>query len=466
MDLSYIKELYLRKDFWELNNQIMNDTEELCNTNPTLIDAINNTVAKSFVVYQEDNVNISPKPWNTKIIISNKRSYEAAKAYKWKRVAVLDFANNHFAWWAPHRSWAQEESLCRCSTLYPCLTWWDNYDRFYQRHIDQYHHWEIDFFWNDDILYLPDITVFKSDEDIPLILDEKNWYKVDVIVSAAPELEHGIPFKYERLENALKSRIKRILDVAYQQKIEVLILWAYWCWAFHNPPQLVAKVFKELLKDYDFEIVEFPIFYRNDIWAENYDVFKATFNSEESSSKDKFYLKRFKEAHKRYYKTALEEIRNWRKESHWMWYIFPQIAWLGHSTISQKYSISWIEEAKAYLEDEELREHLLGITQTFLELDNDNPEDILWSIDALKLRSCMTLFKQAEPEIELFDMVLDKFYNWKQDPMTLDILWWISEEKYPTRIESEWPKEYEWEYKEEFDDISKKREELLKKIGN
>ena len=232
MDLNYIKELYLRKDFWELNNQVMTDTEELCNTHPTLIDAIDNTVANSFVVYQEDNVNISPKPWNTKIIISNKRSYEAAKVYKWKRVAVLDFANNHSPWWAPHRSWAQEESLCRCSTLYPCLIWWDNYNKFYQRHIDQFSHWEIDTYGNDDILYLPDIIVFKSDEDIPLLQDKSEWLKVDVIVSAAPELYYAENYRSQKLENALKSRIKHILDVAYHQKIEVLILWAFWCWAF------------------------------------------------------------------------------------------------------------------------------------------------------------------------------------------------------------------------------------------
>lgn len=462
MDLSYLKKLYNQKNYWELNNQIMTDTEELCDTHPALIYAIDNTIASSFVVYQEDILDVNPKPWKTKIIVSNKRSFEAAKEYRWKKIAVLNFANNHSPWWAPHRSWAQEESLCRCSTLYPCLIWWDNYNKFYQRHIDQFSHKEIDAFWNDDILYLPDIIVFKSDEDIPLTIDEGYWYNVDVIVSAAPELHYGDPYKYDRLEKALKSRIKRILDVAYKQKIEVLILWAYWCWAFHNPPVLVAKIFKELLKNYDFEIVEFPVFYRDDIWSENYEVFNNTFNH---NSNDKYNLKRFKEAHKRHYNAALEEIRNWRKESHWMWYIFPQIAWLGYSQQSLKYSISWIEEAKAYLEDEELRKNLLEITQTFLELKEDNPENILWYIDALKLRSCMTLFKQADPEIELFEMVLNKFYNWEQDSMTLEILWWISEEEYPTRIESEWPKEYEWENKEEFEDISKKREELLKKLS-
>ena len=462
MDLNYIKELYLRKDFWELNNQVMTDTEELCNQDSELINAIDNTVANSFVVYQEDNVNISPKPWNTKIIISNKRSYEAAKVYKWKRVAVLDFANNHSPWWAPHRSWAQEESLCRCSTLYPCLIWWDNYNKFYQRHIDQFSHWEIDAYGNDDILYLPDIIVFKSDEDIPLLQDKSEWLKVDVIVSAAPELYYAENYRSQKLENALKSRIKHILDVAYHQKIEVLILWAFWCWAFHNPPQLVAKVFKELLKDYDFEIVEFPIFYRNDIWAENYDIFKQTFNWGISDNQ-KFNLERFKEAQAENYERALEEIRNWRKESHWMWYIFPQISWLGHSTISQKYSISWLDEAIAYLKDKELRDHLIEISLALLDLKENVSEDIFWIIDAMKLQSCMTLFLQAEPDNEVFNSVLQKFYNWELDPRTLSILWVLWEELH-AKIESSWPNKYIWDNKEEFEELSKKREELIKKM--
>lgn len=446
----------------------MIDTEELCTQNSELIDAINNTVANSFVVYEEDKVDISAKPWNTKIIISNKRSFEAAKAYKWKKIAVLDFANNHSPWWAPHRSWAQEECLCRCSTLYPCLIWWDNYNKFYQRHIDQFSHWEIDSYGNDDILYLPDIIVFKSDEDIPLLQDKREWFKVDVIVSAAPELYYAGNYQNQRLENALKSRIKHILDVAYQQQIEVLILWAFWCWAFHNPPEIVAKLFKEELVNYDFETIEFAI-YTNRHWPkDNYSIFKEIFLNEDNYSnkgiKDTYNLERFKEAQSKSYRTALKEIKHWRKETHWMWYIFPQIEGLGQSEISKKYAITSLEEAKAYLKDDELREHLIEISLALLDLKENVSEDIFWIIDAMKLQSCMTLFAQAEPNNDIFTSVLNKFYDWEFDLKTLSILWVLWEELHAKIEKRKYSWKEIWKDSEEYKQLKEKRDSFVKKI--
>ena len=127
IDLEQLKQLYNQWRYREINNYVMTDTKELCETNPRLIDSIEQSINSCSIIYEEDNIDVSPKSWNTKIIVSNKRSYEAAKSYKWKKVAVLDFANNHAPWWAPFSAWAQEESMCRCSTLYPCLIWWDNY---------------------------------------------------------------------------------------------------------------------------------------------------------------------------------------------------------------------------------------------------------------------------------------------------------------------------------------------------
>ena len=147
-----------------------------------------------------------------------------------------------------------------------------------------------------------------------------------------------------------------------------------------------------------------------------------------------------------------------------MWYIFPQISWLGHSTISQKYSISWLDEAIAYLKDKELRDHLIEISLALLDLKENVSEDIFWIIDAMKLQSCMTLFLQAEPDNEVFNSVLQKFYNWELDPRTLSILWVLWEELH-AKIESSWPNKYIWDNKEEFEELSKKREELLKKMG-
>lgn len=425
IDVEQLKQLHSQWRYREINNYVMNDTKELCESHPKLISSIENSIDTRSIVYQEDNIDISPKTWNTQIVVSTKRSYEAAKAYKWKKVAVLDFANNHSPWWAPFSAWAQEESMCRCSTLYPCLIWWDNYNLFYQKHKDQFDHWEIDWKWNDDLMYFHDIIVFKSDEDIPQLMDESERYNVDVIVSAAPQVMRINP-DLAVLEPILRKRIKRILDVAYQQKAEVLILWAYGCGAFRNPPQLVAKIFKEELQNYDFEIVEFPIFWRDFYWRTNQEIFKSVFSWNQDLETDnyspKYDLFRFKSAQEKYFDTAIREIRKWHKETHRIWYIFPQIAWLWHSEMAQKYAISCMEEALEYYNDKELRKNLELISQALLDLDWNDPELILWWIDAMKVKSCMTLFHQVDPKNQIFIDVLNKYYGWELDEMTLEIL--------------------------------------------
>ena len=133
-------------------------------------------------------------------------------------------------------------------------------------------------------------------------------------------------------------------------------------------------------------------------------------------------LDRFIHAQERAFATALEEIKNGCKRSHWMWYIFPQISGLGHSLMAKKYEIIDLQEAKAYMENEYLRNNLLEITGALLECGNDNIEDIMGFPDNLKLCSCMTLFEIAAPEIEEFGKVLDKFYDGDRDKRTLEIL--------------------------------------------
>lgn len=121
------------------------------------------------------------------------------------------------------------------------------------------------------------------------------------------------------------------------------------------------------------------------------------------------------------YEQALGEIRRGRKVSHWIWYIFPQIRGLGHSSTAQYYALDSLEEAKEYLEDLLLRERLIEISEALLEQEG-NIEGIVGYVDAMKVRSCMTLFSQADPEIEVFGKVLDKFYGGKPDQKTLQII--------------------------------------------
>ena len=138
-------------------------------------------------------------------------------------------------------------------------------------------------------------------------------------------------------------------------------------------------------------------------------------------SNDSYNLQRFIEAHNNSYEIALLEIKNGRKRSHWMWYIFPQINGLGSSSTSNYYSIKSLDEAKAYLKNSFLRNHLIEISEELYKLD-DNIYNILGYTDALKLNSCMTLFNYIDPSIDIFIKIIDKFYNGKKDQRTIDIL--------------------------------------------
>jgi uncharacterized protein (DUF1810 family) len=134
-------------------------------------------------------------------------------------------------------------------------------------------------------------------------------------------------------------------------------------------------------------------------------------------------LSRFTEAHQSSYQTALSEIRNGKKQSHWMWYIFPQIIGLGKSEMAIKYSIKDIGEAKAFLSHPYLGKNLMEITRALLDLSScDAPTVFSSDIDALKLKSSITLFLHASGHDSLFEDVLNKFFSGKQDLATLRIL--------------------------------------------
>jgi uncharacterized protein (DUF1810 family) len=133
-------------------------------------------------------------------------------------------------------------------------------------------------------------------------------------------------------------------------------------------------------------------------------------------------LSRFLDAQRLSYSAALTEIRNGRKQIHWMWYIFPQIAGLGFSSTAQYYAIRDISEARAYLQDPILRSRLLEISQALLEQSGHDAEAILGWPDNLKLRSSMTLFLHADPSIPVFQKVLDKYYGGLEDEHTVALL--------------------------------------------
>jgi len=113
---------------------------------------------------------------------------------------------------------------------------------------------------------------------------------------------------------------------------------------------------------------------------------------------------------------ALEELRNGRKTSHWMWFVFPQRAGLGHSETSKRFAIGSAQEARAYVEHPVLGPRLIESAEALLSHRGTTASAILGEIDAIKLRSSMTLFAQAAPEQPVFQQVLDRFYAGEADP--------------------------------------------------
>jgi uncharacterized protein (DUF1810 family) len=118
------------------------------------------------------------------------------------------------------------------------------------------------------------------------------------------------------------------------------------------------------------------------------------------------------------YDHAVAELGRGRKTSHWMWFVFPQIAGLGPSAMSRRYAISSLDEAKAYLAHPVLGPRLRECATLVVEAQAPSPERLMGDIDARKLRSSMTLFLRAAPDEPLFQQVLDQYYGGRADPAT------------------------------------------------
>ncbi len=135
-------------------------------------------------------------------------------------------------------------------------------------------------------------------------------------------------------------------------------------------------------------------------------------------------LSRFLKAQEQDYDVALKEMQEGYKRSHWMWYIFPQIIGLGQSRTSTYYSIQNIEEAREYMADEVLGTHMNEICDALLALETSDAGYVFGNPDDMKLRSSMTLFREACPDNDRFQRVLDKFFEGEADRRTIELIAW------------------------------------------
>lgn len=205
------------------------------------------SAAASGVVYRENFVSGTLYALTeTEIRVISGTTLETAGQYvRHGRTAVLNFANPHYPGGGPNcSSMTQEECLCRSSNLYPCLT-----DDRVQEAYYQYHRESTDYFFSDRLIYSRGVTVFKDDQPVPVLMPREEWFRVDVITCAAPYIGRRKHTNRAVLEETFKSRIRNIFEAAIENDVDVLILGAFGCGAFHNPPEVVARAFRLVLQE-------------------------------------------------------------------------------------------------------------------------------------------------------------------------------------------------------------------------
>lgn len=278
-------------DAREERKEIFIHTRQLYEGNEKLIEFIKNSKEHQCVLAESDTVtSITHGVYNTpaKVVVSKKRSLEAAMEYSNQKVCVLNFASaSNPGGGVETGANAQEEAICRCSTLYPCISDIKIVSRFHNRHRTALKSGQLTALYNDDCIYTPNVVVFKTDTAHPELMSEKDWYKIDVISCAAPNLRSkpgnamnpysgnkAVAIKPNELLELHTKRIRRILDIAKVNEEEVMILGAFGCGAFQNSPEIVAEAMARVIKEYlyDFKVIEFAV-YCPQKDTKNYDVF-------------------------------------------------------------------------------------------------------------------------------------------------------------------------------------------------
>ena len=247
---------------------------------------------KNTTVYYEDDYPVfdASQIRNMKITVSGDRSYQAAmrlhKENPGAKIAVMNFANAfHAGGGVTKGSGAQEECLCRTSTLYPLLDRRTLRDSFYKHHRDLNTPKA-----SDSLVYTEGVVICKTDTDLPERMPKEDWVSVDVITIAAPDLRsksnqhaelvgNGTYMNDAELFGYHVKRAMHMLTCAAAKKADILVLGAFGCGAFENNPRVVARAYKIALEEFPkvFDQVEFAILLPT-TGSVNYDVFKSVFD--------------------------------------------------------------------------------------------------------------------------------------------------------------------------------------------
>ena len=274
-------------DIRENNIRVFEDTLYRINQDDSLKENTFISIKGQKLIKENDVVSYNAKKYNApcKIYVTTNRTMEAAADYYGNKIAVLNFASATTPGGGVRKgSSAQEEALCRVSNLYLCLTDKKLWESFYQKNRDAKNN-----IHTDDIIYTPDVMVIKNDDY--KTLQESDYFRVDVITCAAPNLrevpansfnrDEGEPIQLsdEELYKVHYKRAIKIMEVACANNVEVLILGAFGCGAFRNNPNVVAKAYKDAVEHFRhaFKEIEFAV-YCPPKDPTNYNEFRAAFN--------------------------------------------------------------------------------------------------------------------------------------------------------------------------------------------
>ncbi len=257
----------------DIRVQSFKNTRDLYLNDKLLIKSIKET-KKNLKVYFEDfsssNKNIKEK---SKIIFERLSSLDASKKYyKDGKLGLLNFASGtHPGGSVLNGSNAQEESICRASTLYKCLN--DESGNLYESFYG--YHRNLGNIYSDRIIYSPNVMVFKNDDKENTLLDKNEWFKINIITAAAPNLKNDI-ISDNDLFNIVLTRIKNIFEVALENEIDILVLGAFGCGSFNNNSLVNAKAFKIICDEYKkyFEKIIFAIPDESGEKSANYRIFE------------------------------------------------------------------------------------------------------------------------------------------------------------------------------------------------
>ena len=269
--------------------EIFEDTQRFYAQNAYLAEAVQKSKAATKLYEPDDCPELTAKGLDASVTVTRHKTFEAAMSIhadhpEW-RIAVLNFASaTNPGGGVKTGSSAQEESLCRCSTLYPALAQDWLWQKYYQKNRDAR-----DNLHTDACIYSHGVVICKTDASYPERMAEKDWVTVDVISCAAPNLrekpgnlhnpEYGAAktISQDELYQLHVKRAKQILRVAAANGVDALVLGAFGCGAFANNPGTVAKAYADILSEYKqyFRLVEFAVYCRSDETA-NYDAFQHT----------------------------------------------------------------------------------------------------------------------------------------------------------------------------------------------